>query len=131
VIVLLKLMVEYCQLSVDIPNLCFDIMTRLLEIFKVSKIMFTRLNFYFASVKCLICSFQLKIFNSKTYQMILGVGAIQLGILKIITFKTLAITFRCLELVLIFLPLVKEFFKEKLPEKHSNLEKQFTNLIQV
>ena len=63
--------------------------------------------------------------------MILGVGAIQLGILKIITFKTLAITFRCLELVLIFLPLVKEFFKEKLPEKHPNLEKQFTNLIQV
>ena len=63
--------------------------------------------------------------------MILGVGAIQLGVLKIITFKTLAITFRCLELVLNFLPLVREFFKQKISEKQLNIEKQFGNLIQV
>ncbi len=88
VIVLIKLMTEYCQFSVDMPHLAFDVMTRLVELFKM--------------------------FNSKTYQMILGVGAVQTGLLRIITFKTLAITHRCLELVLFFLPLLKEFFKQKL-----------------
>lgn len=28
-------MVEYCQFSNDMPNLTFDIMTRIVEIFKV------------------------------------------------------------------------------------------------
>jgi vacuolar protein sorting-associated protein 54 len=88
VIVLVKLMTEYCQFSVDMPNLAFDVMTRLVEIFKN--------------------------FNVKTYQMILGVGAVQVGILRIITFKTLAITLRCLELILYFLPLLREFYKQKL-----------------
>jgi len=81
-------MTEYCQFSVDMPNLAFDVMTRLVEIFKN--------------------------FNVKTYQMILGVGAVQVGILRIITFKTLAITLRCLELILYFLPLLREFYKQKL-----------------
>ena len=36
VIVLIKLMVEYCQFSLDIPNLTFDVMTRIVEIFKVA-----------------------------------------------------------------------------------------------
>lgn len=88
VITLVKLMTEYCQFAVDMPHLTFDVMTRLVELFKN--------------------------FNSKTYQMILGVGAVQAGLLRIITFKTLAITHRCLELVLFFLPLIKEFYKQKL-----------------
>ncbi len=35
VIFLIKLLVEYCQFSIDIPNLCYDTMTRLIEIFTV------------------------------------------------------------------------------------------------
>lgn len=103
VIVLIKLMTEYSQFAVDMPNFSFDVMTRLVELFKI--------------------------FNSKTYQMILGVGAVQTGVLRVITFKTLAITYRCLELVLYFLPLLKEFYKEKLGEKQSNSDKQFNQLI--
>jgi vacuolar protein sorting-associated protein 54 len=61
--------------------------------------------------------------------MILGVGAIQSGLLRVITFKTLAITYRCLEMVSFFLPSLKEFFDEKLPEKKNNLSKQFNQLI--
>ena len=61
--------------------------------------------------------------------MILGVGAIELGILRIITFKTLAITYRCLELVLFFLPMTRDFFKERLVEKQTNAEKQFLKLM--
>ncbi len=34
-IALIHLMIEYCQFSVDIPNLTFDVMTRLIELFKV------------------------------------------------------------------------------------------------
>jgi vacuolar protein sorting-associated protein 54 len=69
-------------------------------------------------------------FNAKSYQMILGAGAVEQKVLKIITFKTLALTYRCLETLLVFLPLVKEFFKDKIPkDKQINLEKQFTQLI--
>lgn len=103
VMVLVKLMTEYCQFCVDMPHLSFDVMTRLVEIFKI--------------------------FNSKTYQMILGVGAVQIGLLRIITFKTLAITLRCLELVLFFLPMLKEFYKKKLGEKQTNSDKQFNQLM--
>lgn len=62
--------------------------------------------------------------------MILGVGAIEQNILRIITFKTLAITYRSLEFVLYFLPMSRDFFKEKLgAERQSNVEKQFGKLI--
>jgi vacuolar protein sorting-associated protein 54 len=61
--------------------------------------------------------------------MILGVGAIETGILRVITFKTLAITYRCLELLVFLLPISKEFFRERLNEKQANLEKQFSKLI--
>ncbi len=108
VIVLIKLMTEYCQFSVDMPNLAFDVMTRLVEIFKN--------------------------FNVKTYQMILGVGAVQVGILRIITFKTLAITLRCLELILYLLPLLREFYKQKLGNfriKILILSKKNTNRIRI
>lgn len=63
--------------------------------------------------------------------MILGVGAIQQGLLRVITFKTLAITHRCLELVLNFLPMLKEFFSARLVEKQTNVTKQFNSLIEV
>ena len=35
VIVLIKLMTEYCQISMDMPNLSFEAMTRLIEMFRV------------------------------------------------------------------------------------------------
>jgi vacuolar protein sorting-associated protein 54 len=35
VIVLIKLMIEYCQFVIDIPNMSFDTLNRLVELFKV------------------------------------------------------------------------------------------------
>ena len=46
--------------------------------------------------------------------MILGAAAVEKRTLKIITFKTLALTYRCLEAVLEFVPLVRDFFRQKL-----------------
>jgi len=34
-VVLIKFLNEYCQFAIDIPNLTFDVMSRLLELFKV------------------------------------------------------------------------------------------------
>ena len=42
-----------------------------------------------------------------------------------------AITYRCLELVLFFVPLLRDFFIDKLEEKATNISKQFTQLIKV
>lgn len=61
--------------------------------------------------------------------MILGAGAIESGLLKIITFKTLALTYRSLETVLKFIPLTKDFFVNKIVDKKANIERQFNNLI--
>ena len=58
-------MAEYCQFLVDIPSLGFDVMTCLIEIFKI--------------------------FNSRTCQLILGAGALQMVGLKQITIKHLGI----------------------------------------
>lgn len=102
-IVLTKLMMEYCHFCNEMPTLCFDLMTRIIEIFRI--------------------------YNSRIFQLILNVEAIKSGSLKKITFKTLAITYRCLELVLFFIPLLRDFFIDKLEEKATNISKQFTQLI--
>ncbi len=104
VIVLIKLMVEYCQYVIDIPNMSFDALNRVIELFKT--------------------------FNAKSYQMILGAGAVDQKVLKLITFKTLALTYRSLELILVFLPILKDFFRDRISQdKHTTLEKQFNQLI--
>jgi vacuolar protein sorting-associated protein 54 len=104
---LIRLINEYAQLVNDMPHLCFDIMTRLIE--------------------CL------KIFNSRFYQMILGVGAVQTGVLRVITFKTIAITYRSLELILIFIELTKEFFNNRLAttNKSNSSNKQLDQITKV
>lgn len=61
--------------------------------------------------------------------MILGAGAIDLGLLKIITLKHLAFTLRSLEMVFQFLPLTKEYFLTKITDKKINVERQFTKII--
>lgn len=103
-LVLVKIMVEYCQLSLDIPSLSFDIMTRLIEIFKI--------------------------FNSRTCQLILGGGALQVSGLKLITIKHLGLMYRSLELEIVYIPQLKNQFLDRISEKHhSSLIKQFDQLI--
>jgi vacuolar protein sorting-associated protein 54 len=70
-------------------------------------------------------------FNSRLYQLILGAGATVSGNLKKITLKTLAITYRCLEFISVFIPIAKEFFVEKLEDKKANVERQFDQIAKV
>lgn len=59
----------------------------------------------------------LKSFNSRTCQLILGAGALQLVGLKTISVKTLALAARCLQLIIHFIPEIKKQFLETLGEK--------------
>ncbi|CAD5229820.1 unnamed protein product [Bursaphelenchus xylophilus] len=67
----------------------------------------------------------LKHFNSRTCQLILGAGALQLVGLKTISVKTLGLTVRCLQLVSRFIPVVKQEFLNALPPDKQNLGRHF------
>ncbi|TKR70042.1 hypothetical protein L596_022112 [Steinernema carpocapsae] len=58
----------------------------------------------------------MKNFNSRSCQLILGAGALQLVGLKSISVKNLALASRCLQLVVRFIPSVKREFEGALPE---------------
>ncbi|XP_055878405.1 vacuolar protein sorting-associated protein 54-like [Biomphalaria glabrata] len=102
VLMLVKMMVEYCQCVVDIPSATPDLLTRLIDL--------------------------LKMFNSRTCQLLIGAGARQLVGLKTISTKNLALASRCLQLVVFFIPQVKEHFEQTLPAKNSNMLKNFKKI---
>jgi len=102
VLMLLKMVIEYCQCADDIPSVAPDILTRCIEL--------------------------LKMFNSRTCQLILGAGALQLVGLRTITTKNLALSSRCLQLALHFLPRVREHFETRLHNKQTNMLKHFEHV---
>nr|CAD2145539.1 unnamed protein product [Meloidogyne enterolobii] len=64
----------------------------------------------------------LKLFNSRTCQLILGAGARQLVGLKSINVKHLALASRSLQLIALFIPALKQSFVEHLPvERQTSL----------
>ncbi|BFZ07694.1 hypothetical protein BsWGS_10733 [Bradybaena similaris] len=103
VLMLVKMMVEYCQCVVDIPSATPDLLTRLIDL--------------------------LKVFNSRTCQLLIGAGALQLVGLKTISTRNLALASRCLQLVVRFLPDVKAHFEHTLPVKNSNMLKNFEKVM--
>nr|XP_054758347.1 vacuolar protein sorting-associated protein 54-like [Lytechinus pictus] len=103
VMLLLKMVAEYCQCVKDMPTATMDLLTRLLEL--------------------------LQMFNSRSCQLILGAGALQLVGLKTITTKNLALTSRCLQLVALYIPIVKDFFTERISVKQQNLLKSFDKIL--
>ncbi|XP_048586401.1 vacuolar protein sorting-associated protein 54 [Nematostella vectensis] len=103
VLLLLKMVVEYCQCVDDTPMLVTDIMNKLFEV--------------------------LKLFNSRTCQLVLGAGALQLVGLKTITVKHLALASRCLEMMTIYIPVFKSHFEERLPPKQYILLSQFDQIL--
>ncbi|KXJ22313.1 Vacuolar protein sorting-associated protein 54 [Exaiptasia diaphana] len=102
VLLLLKMIVEYCQCVDDTPMLVTDIMNKLFEI--------------------------LKLFNSRTCQLVLGAGALQLVGLKTITVKHLALASRCLQVIALHLPVFKAHFEGRLPPKQYILLSQFDQI---
>lgn len=67
----------------------------------------------------------LKSFNSRTCQLILGAGALQLVNLKTISVKTLALAARCLQMIIRFIPEAKKQFLETLPDHGQNQGRHF------
>ncbi|CAH1791272.1 unnamed protein product [Owenia fusiformis] len=103
VLMLLKMVIEYCQCIDDIPTIAPDMLTRVIEL--------------------------LKIFNSRTCQLVLGAGALQLVGLKTITTKNLALASRCLQLVVYYLPMVRNHFETRLQGKQQNMMKHFDSIL--
>ncbi|XP_071079341.1 vacuolar protein sorting-associated protein 54-like [Haliotis cracherodii] len=103
VLMLIKMVVEYCQCLNDIPTAAPDLLTRLIDL--------------------------LKTFNSRTCQLVLGAGALQLVGLKKITTKTLALASRALQLVVHYMPRVKAHFEDQLPSRNVNMLKHFEQII--
>ncbi|XP_068729722.1 vacuolar protein sorting-associated protein 54-like [Montipora capricornis] len=103
VLLLINMLVEYCQCVDDTPMLVTDIMNKLFE--------------------------TLKMFNSRTCQLVLGAGALQLVGLKTITAKHLALAAQCLEVVTIHIPVFKGHFEQRLPPKQYVLLSQFDQIL--
>ncbi|KAL4238528.1 Vacuolar protein sorting-associated protein 54 [Mactra antiquata] len=102
VLMLLKMVIEYCQCSDNIPAVTADLLTRLVDL--------------------------LKIFNSRTCQLVLGAGALELVGLKTISTKNLALASRCLQLVVYYMPMVRKHFEEKLANKSVIMLKHFDQI---
>ncbi|KAG8190353.1 hypothetical protein JTE90_022002 [Oedothorax gibbosus] len=98
-LMLLKMVIEYCHCAEELPMLAPDLTSRIVEL--------------------------LKAFNSRTCQLVLGAGALKLVGLKTITTKHLALTSRCLQLIVYFIPYIKHHFQSKIPVKQQKLDKQF------
>ena len=81
VLLLMRMMADYCKCIRDIPSTAPEVLTKLVEL--------------------------LKTFNSRTCQLVMGAGALQLVGLKTISTKNLALASRSLQLALLLVTVVK------------------------
>ena len=101
-LLVIKIVVEYCQCVVDIPVMSKDILTKTVE--------------------------NLKHFNEGTCHLVLKAGAIKNIGLKTITAKHLGIASQSLSVVLLLLPWVRSIFIVHLPKSQHLLLDQINNL---
>ncbi|KAI1720539.1 vps54-like protein domain-containing protein [Ditylenchus destructor] len=95
-LILLRILAQYCSLLVIFPQCVAELLLNVVEI--------------------------LKSFNSRTCQLILGAGALQLVGLKTISVKHLALASRSLQLVAKFIPVIRKEFENHLPvDRHNTL----------
>lgn len=92
-------LLEYCNCVDNLPTAAPDLLTRLVEL--------------------------LKTFNSRTCQLVLGAGALPLVGLKTISSRNLALASRSLQLIALFIPLLKAHFEERLAPKQKTMIKHF------
>uniref|UniRef100_A0A8C2ZF26 Vacuolar protein sorting-associated protein 54 n=1 Tax=Cyclopterus lumpus TaxID=8103 RepID=A0A8C2ZF26_CYCLU len=102
VLLLIRIFLEYCQCVNDIPSIATDMLTRLSDL--------------------------LKHFNSRTCQLVLGAGALQVVGLKTITTKNLALASRCLQLVVNYIPVIRAHFETKLQPKQFSVLRHFDHI---
>ncbi|KAM7419894.1 hypothetical protein PAMA_016814 [Pampus argenteus] len=102
VLLLIRIFLEYCQCVHDIPSIATDMLTRLSDL--------------------------LKHFNSRSCQLVLGAGALQVVGLKTITTKNLALASRCLQLVVLYIPIIRAHFETKLQPKQFSVLRHFDHI---
>uniref|UniRef100_H3CAL9 Vacuolar protein sorting-associated protein 54 n=1 Tax=Tetraodon nigroviridis TaxID=99883 RepID=H3CAL9_TETNG len=103
VLLLIRIFLEYCQCVNDIPSIATDMLTRLADL--------------------------LKHFNSRSCQLVLGAGALQVVGLKTITTKNLvALASRCLQLVVYYIPIIRTHFETKLQPKQFSVLRHFDHI---
>ncbi|KAM4750604.1 vacuolar protein sorting-associated protein 54 [Anableps anableps] len=102
VLLLIRIFLEYCQCVNDIPSITTDMLTRLSDL--------------------------LKHFNSRSCQLVLGAGALQVVGLKTITTKNLALASRCLQLVVHYIPIIRAHFETKLQPKQFSVLRHFDHI---
>ncbi|KAM4612189.1 vacuolar protein sorting-associated protein 54 isoform 2-T2 [Polymixia lowei] len=102
VLLLIRIFLEYCQCVNDIPSITTDMLTRLSDL--------------------------LKHFNSRSCQLVLGAGALQVVGLKTITTKNLALASRCLQLVVHYIPIIRAHFETKLQPKQYSVLRHFDHI---
>lgn len=103
VLLLIRIFLEYCQCVNDIPSITTDMLTRLSDL--------------------------LKHFNSRSCQLVLGAGALQVVGLKTITTKNLALASRCLQLVVHYIPIIRAHFETKLQPKQFSVLRHFDHIM--
>uniref|UniRef100_A0A667XK49 Vacuolar protein sorting-associated protein 54 n=1 Tax=Myripristis murdjan TaxID=586833 RepID=A0A667XK49_9TELE len=67
-------------------------------------------------------------FNSRSCQLVLGAGALQVVGLKTITTKNLALASRCLQLVVHYIPVIRAHFETKLQPKQYSVLRHFDHI---
>uniref|UniRef100_UPI00398E7D5C vacuolar protein sorting-associated protein 54 isoform X4 n=1 Tax=Pristiophorus japonicus TaxID=55135 RepID=UPI00398E7D5C len=102
VLLLIRIIFEYCQCVDDIPSITTDMLTRLSDL--------------------------LKHFNSRSCQLVLGAGALQVVGLKTITTKNLALASRCLQLIVHYIPIIRVHFEARLQPKQYNMLRHFDHI---
>ncbi|KAM3931499.1 vacuolar protein sorting-associated protein 54 [Leptodactylus fuscus] len=102
VLILIRIILEYCSCVDDIPSITTDMLTRLSEL--------------------------LKYFNSRSCQLVLGAGALQVVGLKTITTKNLALSSRCLQLIVHYIPIIRAHFEARMQPKQYSMLRQFDHI---
>ncbi|NWH67030.1 VPS54 protein, partial [Geococcyx californianus] len=102
VLLLIRIILEYCQCVDNIPSITTDILTRLSDL--------------------------LKYFNSRSCQLVLGAGALQVVGLKTITTKNLALSSRCLQLIVHYIPIIRAHFEARLQPKQFSMLRHFDHI---
>ncbi|XP_068088464.1 vacuolar protein sorting-associated protein 54 [Hyperolius riggenbachi] len=102
VLILIRIILEYCSCVDDIPSITTDMLTRLCEL--------------------------LKYFNSRSCQLVLGAGALQVVGLKTITTKNLALSSRCLQLIVHYIPVIRAHFEARMQPKQYSMLRQFDHI---
>ncbi|XP_019404729.1 PREDICTED: vacuolar protein sorting-associated protein 54 isoform X2 [Crocodylus porosus] len=102
VLLLIRIILEYCQCVDNIPSITTDMLTRLSDL--------------------------LKYFNSRSCQLVLGAGALQVVGLKTITTKNLALSSRCLQLIVHYIPTIRAHFEARLQHKQFSVLRHFDHI---